>query len=99
MVKKIIWSTESEQDFSKILAYLETKWDNSAAINFIDLIDLLLRQISTTPIQYPLINKKLNIRKCVITKHNSLFYRNRRDYIELLRIFDTRQDPDKLSFL
>ncbi len=98
MAKKIIWSLDSENDFSDILDYLERNWDSTVALRFIDLVDLLLQQISINPIQYPLINKKLRIRKCVITKHNSIYYRNRRNHIEILRIFDTRQNPNKLNF-
>ena len=98
MAKKIIWTIESEQDFSDILEYLSQNWNSSVALTFIDLVDLLLTQISINPNQYPIINRKLRIRKCVITKHNSLYYRNRRDHIELLRIYDNRQNPDNLKF-
>ena len=98
MAKRIIWTIESEQDFSDILEYLSQNWNNSVALTFIDLVDLLLTQISINPNQYPVINRKLRIRKCVITKHNSLYYRNRRDHIELLRIYDNRQNPDNLKF-
>ena len=99
MPKKIIWSPKSEKDLEIILEYLSTEWDESVAQKFIDIVDVLLDQISINPKQFPLIHKKLNIRKCVITKHNTLFYRNRRGHIELLRIYDTRQDPDNLIFL
>jgi len=98
MVKKIIWSPLSEDDFEKILNYLESEWDMNVVVKFIDLVDALLIQIASNPRQYPLIHKKYNIRKCVITKHNTLYYRNRRRHIELLRIYDNRQDPENLKF-
>ena len=34
----------------------------------------------------------------VIAKYNTLFYRETKTQIEILRIYDTRQDPDKLTF-
>ena len=98
MPKPIIWSPQSEKDLEKILDYHAIEWEADVSIKFLNLVDSLLRQISRNPKQYPLIHKKLNIRKCVITKHNSLYYRNRRSAIELLRIYDNRQDPDKLEF-
>ena len=98
MAKKIIWSPLSEEDFDNILNYLAAEWDADVATKFIDLVDALLVQIANNPRQFPLIHKKYNIRKCVITKHNTLYYRNRRRHIELLRIYDNRQDPDKLKF-
>jgi len=98
MAKKIIWSPQSEEDFENILNYLASEWDADVAIKFIDLVDALLKQIASNPRQFPLIHKKYNIRKCVITKHNTFYYRNRRRHIELLRIYDNRQDPEKLKF-
>ena len=98
MTKKIIWSPSSEEDFANILVYLASEWDEKVAIKFVDLVDAILMQISNNPRQFPIINKNYNVRKCVITKYNTLYYRNRRNYIELLRIYDNRQDPEKLRF-
>ena len=99
MHKQISWSSKSVSDLENILDYLALEWDDSVALKFLDLIEVLMLQISINPIQYPLIHKKLNLRKCVITKHNSLFYRNRKGHVEIVRIYDNRQDPKKLEFL
>ena len=97
MPKQVIWSPLSEKDFEKIIDYLKRDWDNVVE-KFIDITDQLIYQISINPKQYPIINKSKRIRKCVITKHNTLFYRDRKDFIDILRIFDSRQDPKKLIF-
>jgi len=98
MNKQIIWSPLSEKDFENILDYLKSNWDKKVVEKFIDITDQLIYQISIKPKQYPIINKSKRIRKCVITKHNTLFYRDRKDFIDILRIFDSRQDPKKLIF-
>lgn len=98
MPKKIIWSSLSEKDFSNIMSYLNKEWDTKVANQFIDIIEEILEQISLNPKQFPLINKKRKVRKCVITKHNSLFYQDKKEFISILRIYDTRQDPEKLKF-
>jgi plasmid stabilization system protein ParE len=98
MPKPIIWSPQADSDLEEILDYLAEEWENSVSLKFLDLVDILLKQIAINPKQFPLINKSLNIRKCVITKHNTLFYRNKRTVIEVVRIYDTRQDPEKLQF-
>jgi hypothetical protein len=64
----------------------------------IQVIEELTEQISINPRQFPIVHLKLNVCKCVITKHNSLFYRNKRSHVELLRIYDNRQDPSRLKF-
>jgi plasmid stabilization system protein ParE len=98
MSKPIIWSPLAENDFESILDYLQIHWENKVVSDFIVITEGVISQIATNPTQFPLINKKKQVRKCVITKHNTLFYRNRKDYIDILRIFDTRQDPHKLKF-
>jgi plasmid stabilization system protein ParE len=98
MLKRIKWSPLAESDFSNILSYLNQNWEKKVAANFIDLTDSIIFQISKNPKQFPFINKRKGIRKCVLTKHNSLFYRDKRSAIEILRIYDTRQDPDTLTF-
>jgi len=98
MPKKIIWSPDSELDLEIILEYLSDEWESSVAVKFLDITEDLTKQISINPRQFPLIHSRLNIRKCVITKHNTLYYRNKRTHVELLRIYDTRQDPEKLKF-
>jgi plasmid stabilization system protein ParE len=98
MPKLIIWSPLSVKDFENILEYLNTEWDEKVSNKFIDITDNLINQISVNPKQFPLINKNRKVRKCVITKHNTLFYRDRKDQIDILRIYDTRQSPKKLKF-
>ena len=98
MPKQTIWSPLAESDFATILEYLNKNWDAKVAANFIDLTESVIDQISINPKQYPIIFKRKRIRKCVLTKHNSVFYRDSRSQVEILRIYDTRQDPDSLSF-
>jgi plasmid stabilization system protein ParE len=98
MSKQIVWSPLSEGDFAKILEYLNENWDEKVANQFIDLTENILDQISINPRQFPVIYKKEKIRKCVLTKHNTMFYRDSKTQIDILRIFDTRQDPNTLTF-
>ena len=98
MHKHVIWSLLSEKDLDQILDYLSINWDYNVVNQFIDLIEHLINQISENPKQYPLIYKKKRIRKIVLTKHNSLYYRESKDHIDILRIYDNRQDPHKISF-
>jgi len=98
MPKQIIWAPLAENDLSAILEYLDKNWDSKVSANFIDLTENVIDQISINPRQFPIIFKRKRIRKCVLTKHNSLFYRESRSKVEILRIYDTRQDPDSLTF-
>jgi len=98
MPKPIIWSPLSENDFAIILDYLDKNWGSKVASTFIELTEHTLKQISINPRQFPFCYKRRKIRKCVLTKHNSLFYRDGKTNVEILRIYDTRQDPNTLTF-
>lgn len=99
MSKKVIWSPVAQKDLEKILDYLNSKWSESIVTKFINKVDDNIGLIIEDPIIFPLINEELNIRKSVITKHNTLFYRETSDEIQIVRLFDTRQDPKKMIFI
>lgn len=98
MPDRIIWSPLAEEDFNDIADYLAKEWNEKVVIHFVSLVDHLVEQISINPKQYPVIFPDLSIRRCVITKHNSIFYRATKNQVDILRIYDTRQDPGKLRF-
>jgi len=97
MPENVIWSPKSVEDLEKILEYLNQNWSVNVSVEFLNEVDLVIRNISSFPKVYPLVNKRLKIRKSVISKHNSLFYREQKKCIHILRIFDTRQNPDSFS--
>jgi plasmid stabilization system protein ParE len=98
MPKQVIWSPQSESDLLQIIDYLKKNWEVKVAIKFIDIIDEIIVQISLNPRQFPVIQKRKKIRKCVIAKHNTLYYLERKEFLDILRIYDNRQDPHKLRF-
>jgi len=97
MRKPIRWSSLAEDDFVKLLDYLATRWNKNVCTKFINKLDFCIEIIQTNPKQFPFINKELQIRKCVVTKQNTLYYRETKSRIEVLRIYDTRQNPDSLK--
>lgn len=76
MYKQIVWSPSAESDFANILEYLQENWEERVTNQFIDLTEDILVQISINPRQFPLIHKKEKIRKCVLTKQNTLINKN-----------------------
>lgn len=98
MHKEIIWSPLSLTDMKGIVDYLSQNWPADGINHFIDEIDVIAKQLSSHPKTFPIIHSKLKIRKYVISKHNSIYYREYRNRIEILRIYDNRQNPYSLSF-
>ena len=98
MNREVIWSPAAEEDLDKILDYLQHKWSLNVITKFIDKVDENIGLINEDPGIFPIINKDLQIRKSVITKHNTLYYREVNRKIEVIRLFDSRHDPKKLEF-
>ncbi len=96
--RNIIWSPAAEQDFRSILDYLQNKWSQRVINKFINKVDDNIGLILEDPKIFPIINEELKIRKSVITKHNTLYYREVSKEVEIVRLFDARQDPKKLKF-
>jgi plasmid stabilization system protein ParE len=97
-MNQIIWSPEADDDFSYILSYLNVKWEIRVAFNFINQLDDIILQIKNNPLQFPVFSNFQNIHRCVMSKHISIFYSIENHSIYILRIFDTRQDPENLKF-
>jgi len=58
----------------------------------------VLEVIQENPYLYPLYNPSKKIRKCIIHGRIILYYRINGDIIEILRFWNTYQNPDKLKF-
>ncbi|MBU2951801.1 type II toxin-antitoxin system RelE/ParE family toxin [Tamlana agarivorans] len=98
MLREVIWSPSAEKDFEAVLDYLQLNWDESVTNKFINRVDDSISLIINDPKIFPMINEALEVRKSVISKHNTLYYRENGLNIEIIRLFDARQDPNKLKF-
>ncbi len=81
-----------------MLNFLEETWSIRDVEKFINEVDNILELISKKPYLFEASRKSKNIRKGLITKHNTLYYRvkPKKQEIELITFWDNRQDPKKL---
>jgi plasmid stabilization system protein ParE len=95
---KIIWSPRARITFLNILTYLENEWGENSVQNFISEVNDILMNVSRNTKMFVSARKNRYIRKGIITKHISLYYRikQRKNEIELLTFWDNRQDPKRL---
>jgi len=98
MALQIKWTENALEDYRKVVYYLLEAWSIEIASKFIDLLEERLERLSIFPEIGIQSSKNREIRAIVITKHNKLYYRNTKDYIEVLSIFDTRQNPQKNKY-
>jgi plasmid stabilization system protein ParE len=99
MTKEVILTPLAEINYENIAAYLFNKWGVNVVDHFIRRFEDCCGFLAEHPEIYPFIDKTQQIRKCVLTKHNTIYFKEYPDKIMILTIFDTRQDPDKLNIL
>jgi plasmid stabilization system protein ParE len=99
MAKPVLLTAHAYADLENISVYLSENWGTSVLENFIILYDSKIKIISEYPGRYPLLHQPSQLRKAVLTKHNIILYREKEEHIEIISIFDTRQNPDRINTL
>jgi plasmid stabilization system protein ParE len=99
MAKPVFLTPTAKADLENISNWLFEKWSLGVLANFLALYEAKVLIISEYPSRYPIIHQASKLRKAVLTKHNIILYREMDDHIEMISIFDTCQDPDKIGAL
>ena len=94
---KINFSPEAKSRTKEIVTYFSREWSVRAAEKFTNILNSKIKNILLFPKSYPSISNKPNVRRCVITNQIALYYRISEFELEVITLFDTRQDPDKLN--
>jgi hypothetical protein len=96
-MRKIVFSTRSKSQLDSLLNYLENKFSILTKKKFISKLDKSIIIIQKDPDAFPKSDNNKAIRKCVISKQTTLYYKFNNQEIRLLSLFDTRQNPIKLN--
>jgi plasmid stabilization system protein ParE len=94
--REIIISPQAKEDIESILRYLSENWNQNVIDDFLKKLELFYSIISINPHIFGFYSKHRNIRNYAISKHNVIYYRNRRKVIEIITVFGTKQSPSKL---
>jgi len=96
-MRKIIISNKAKEDTLLIFEYLEKKWSERIRRNFAIKLYNCIKTIRDNPEAFPKSNDKKTLYKCVITKQTTLFYKFTSLEINIVAVFDTRQNPTKIK--
>jgi plasmid stabilization system protein ParE len=95
---KVFLSELAEKKLVNLLEFLTENWSVKVKNDFIKKLSEKIEQISNLPESCIKSSKVKGLYKCVITKQTTFYYRinlNKKE-IEIITIFDTRQEPNKL---
>ena len=97
MNRKVVISKTAEKKLDKLFDYLIQKWSITVKKEFVKKPDASIEVIKKQPEIFPESKKAKGLRKCVITKQTTLYYRYTSKRIHVVTLFDTRQNPKKLD--
>ena len=95
--KPVTISPQAKEDIKNILSYLSQNWNQKIVDEFLQKLEVFYFIISINPRIFGYYNKRRNIRKYALTKQNIIYYRNRKNAVEIITIFDGRKHPSKLK--
>ncbi|WP_312207896.1 type II toxin-antitoxin system RelE/ParE family toxin [Epilithonimonas hominis] len=91
---EILWTDFALEELSETVEYLKREFSQKE----IDILGDEIERINSITSQNPNIfpnSDRLQTRKAVILKFNTLFYRIMNDKVEILSFFSNRQSPEK----
>jgi plasmid stabilization system protein ParE len=96
MVYDIVLTPQTKQDYRRIIIYLIENWGMSSALKFRKKLRKKLKGIIYMPTIGTIhcVGEEI-YRELPVTKQNTLIYSIGNWEVTILKIFDTRQHPDK----
>ncbi|MCY0976138.1 type II toxin-antitoxin system RelE/ParE family toxin [Chryseobacterium wangxinyae] len=89
---EIVWSDQSLKELEETIEYLERNFTNKELRRLSVEIERNLDIISENPLVFSR-TEKLDIRKVVTAKFNTLYYKIENEKIEIISFFSNRQNP------
>ncbi len=98
---EIVWTKLAKITYIEVLENLKNRWTKKELKNFKSLTNELLEKVKNEQVIHLYANEKLGVRKGVVHKNVSLFYREDRknNKIYLITFFNNRMNPDVLKTL
>jgi plasmid stabilization system protein ParE len=97
MERKVTFTKKFKMDFDKVLFYLEKNWSKKVAAEYSEKIYDKVYLIIQNPSLFEASKTNSKIRKCVVSKQNSLYFKFSETEIIILTLFDNRMSPEKLK--
>jgi plasmid stabilization system protein ParE len=94
---KILWTDHALSELESTYQYLEANFTERELSNLSKEIENVTYLISINPYLFQESEFKKGVRKAVVMKFNTMYYRIKLDTIEILSFFSNRQDPDNIK--
>ena len=76
------WSPQAKEDLQNIITRMQEAADEAQLKNFIRFLDKKIELIAAMPEMFPPSRLKHGLRRCVVTRYNTLYYQVKNEEIE-----------------
>jgi hypothetical protein len=90
---KVTISKRAENNLDEIINYLDQEWGKKVKDNFLGKLIKIQNLLSTNPFLFVDYSKNMKIHRCLVTKHNFLYYKIIKNEVQIITIHDTRRNP------
>jgi plasmid stabilization system protein ParE len=94
---KLFWSDEAINNLESILDYLHSRWTQREIDKFKKQLSKQLDLITNNPKLFPKSDYNPRLRKAVLSKQTTIFYEISGTTINLVYLFNNRQDIQKIQ--
>jgi hypothetical protein len=84
---------EAEETYKDLVNQLQNRWGDQFVGKFEAKVLKCINAISTSPYLYQIVDENTEIRKCLLHKNCSMYYKLNTDNIVIVCFCDNRQDP------
>lgn len=89
----VIFSKRAENNLDDLVYYLESEWSERIKHGFLEILKQKVALLREMPFSYQASTYRKNLRRCVVTKHTSIYYQIVDNEIEVVTIQDNRKKP------
>lgn len=97
MANVIKWTDRATEEYDNLVRYLYGEWGEEITIRIVLEVEATIARIQKSPQHFPVINKRHKVRRCVMSPQTSIYFKVKKDYIEISAMFDNRRNPKKLK--
>ena len=95
-VRRLEFSNRSLIEIIAISEYIEYKWSIRSKDKFLELLNKNINLIKSNPNLFQVSNYA-NIHRCVVSKQTSVYFKFNSELIQIVSVFDLRQNPNKIT--
>ena len=94
---RVVWTDHALIELRQAISYLEQNFSDREIQQLASKIESTLSLIATQPAMYPASPQRKGVRRAVIMRFNTLYYRVEGQQIEVISFFSNRQDAEKVK--